>query len=121
MSRELLFDSIVKKKSFLCVGLDTDLDKIPGHLLEFDDPIFEFNKAIINATSDLVVAYKPNTAFYEANGIEGWSSLTKTVDYINHNYPELFTIADAKRADIGNTSNMYAKAFFEKLNLPYKK
>lgn len=109
MSRELLFDSIVKKKSFLCVGLDTDLDKIPGHFLEFDDPIFEFNKAIINATSDLVVAYKPNTAFYEAYGPKGMESLKKTIDYIPS---DIMCIADAKRADIGNTSRRYAESYF---------
>jgi len=98
------------------VGLDVDLTKIPPHLLELEDPIFEFNKAIIDATHDLAVAYKPNTAFYEAYGIKGWQSLQKTINYINENHPEIFTIADAKRGDIGNTSSMYAKAFFEDLN-----
>ena len=107
---------ITLKKSFLCIGLDVDLDKIPKHLLETEDPIFEFNKAIIDATHDLCVSYKPNTAFYEAYGIKGWQSLQKTINYINKNYPEIFTIADAKRGDIGNTSSMYAKAFFEDLN-----
>ena len=96
--------------------MDVDLDKIPKHLLELDDPIFEFNKAIIDATHDLCVSYKPNTAFYEASGIKGWISLQKTINYINEQYPEIFTIADAKRGDIGNTSTMYAKAFFEDLN-----
>lgn len=98
------------------MGLDVDLTKIPSYLLELEDPIFEFNKAIIDATHDLVVAYKPNTAFYEAYGIKGWQSLQKTINYINENYPKIFTIADAKRGDIGNTSSMYAKAFFEDLN-----
>ena len=92
------------------------MTKIPPHLLELEDPIFEFNKAIIDATHDLAVAYKPNTAFYEAYGIKGWISLQKTINYINENFPDIFTIADAKRGDIGNTSSMYAKAFFEDLN-----
>ncbi|MES2544029.1 MAG: orotidine-5'-phosphate decarboxylase [Bacteroidota bacterium] len=116
MTTEQLHQQISQKKSFLCIGLDVDLDKIPQHLLEFEDPIFEFNKAIIDATHDLCVSYKPNTAFYEAYGIKGWVSLQKTINYINDNYPEIFTIADAKRGDIGNTSSMYAKAFFEDLN-----
>lgn len=111
-----LVEEIKKKKSFLCVGLDVDLNKIPKHLLTTEDPIFEFNKQIIDATHHLAVAYKPNTAFYEAYGIKGWKSLDKTINYINQNYPEIFTIADAKRGDIGNTSTMYAKAFFEDLN-----
>ncbi|MFV8352175.1 orotidine-5'-phosphate decarboxylase [Flavobacterium sp. XS2P14] len=111
-----LIDQIKTKKSFLCIGLDVDLNKIPPHLLQLEDPIFEFNKAIIDATHDLAVSYKPNTAFYEAHGIQGWMSLQKTIQYINENYPEIFTIADAKRGDIGNTSSMYAKAFFEDLN-----
>lgn len=111
-----LIDQIKTKKSFLCIGLDVDLNKIPPHLLQLEDPIFEFNKAIIDATHDLAVSYKPNTAFYEAYGIKGWMSLQKTIHYINENYPEIFTIADAKRGDIGNTSSMYAKAFFEDLN-----
>lgn len=106
---------IQKKKSFLCIGLDVDLSKIPAFLLEKEDPIFEFNKSIIDATHHLCVAYKPNTAFYEAYGIQGWQSLEKTIKYINQNHPEIFTIADAKRGDIGNTSTMYAKAFFEDL------
>jgi orotidine-5'-phosphate decarboxylase len=116
MTTQQLQDQIKIKKSFLCVGLDVDLNKIPQHLLESEDPIFEFNKAIIDATHDLAVAYKPNIAFFEAYGIKGWTSLQKTIDYINQNYPEIFTIADAKRGDIGNTSSMYAKAFFEDLN-----
>lgn len=116
MTKQELITQIKKKKSFLCIGLDVDLDKIPSHLLKLDDPIFEFNKAIIDATHHLAVAYKPNTAFYEAYGIKGWKSLAKTIDYLNKNYPEIFTIADAKRGDIGNTSTMYAKAFFEDLN-----
>lgn len=116
MTTQQLIDQIKIKKSFLAVGLDVDLNKIPQHLLELEDPIFEFNKAIIDATHDLAVAYKPNTAFYEAYGIKGWMSLQKTINYINENYPDVFTIADAKRGDIGNTSSMYAKAFFEDLN-----
>ena len=116
MTTQQLIEQIKIKKSFLCVGLDVDLDKIPTHFLELEDPIFEFNKAIIDATHDLAVAYKPNTAFFEAYGIKGWISLQKTINYINENYPAIFTIADAKRGDIGNTSSMYAKAFFEDLN-----
>lgn len=116
MTTQQLHDQILLKKSFLCVGLDPDLQKIPPHLLETEDPIFEFNKAIIDATHDLTVGYKPNTAFFEAYGIKGWLSLQKTINYINENYPDIFTIADAKRGDIGNTSHMYAKAFFEDLD-----
>jgi orotidine-5'-phosphate decarboxylase len=116
MKTSQLIEQIRKKKSFLCIGLDVDLTKVPKHFLETDDPIFEFNKAIIDATYDLCVSYKPNTAFYEAYGIKGWKSLEKTIKYINNNYPNIFTIADAKRGDIGNTSTMYAKAFFEDLN-----
>lgn len=116
MTTQQLHEQILQKKSFLCVGLDPDLAKMPQHLLETEDPIFEFNKAIIDATHDLTVGYKPNTAFFEAYGIKGWISLQKTINYINENYPEIFTIADAKRGDIGNTSSMYAKAFFEDLN-----
>jgi orotidine-5'-phosphate decarboxylase len=116
MTTQQLIDQIRIKKSFLAVGLDVDLNKIPQHLLALEDPIFEFNKAIIDATHDLAVAYKPNTAFYEAYGIKGWMSLQKTINYINSTYPDVFTIADAKRGDIGNTSSMYAKAFFEDLN-----
>jgi orotidine-5'-phosphate decarboxylase len=116
MTTQQLIQQIQQKKSFLCIGLDVDLTKIPQHLLELEDPIFEFNKAIIDATHDLCVSYKPNTAFYEAYGIKGWQSLEKTINYINQNHPEIFTIADAKRGDIGNTSSMYAKAFLEDLN-----
>jgi orotidine-5'-phosphate decarboxylase len=116
MTTKELIQQIKIKKSFLCVGLDVDLNKIPPHILESEDPIFEFNKTIIDATHDLVVSYKPNTAFYEAYGIKGWISLQKTINYINEKHPEIFTIADAKRGDIGNTSSMYAKAFFEDLN-----
>ena len=113
MTRHQLFDKIKEKESFLCVGLDTDIKKIPQHLLSVDDPIFEFNKQIIDATYNYAVAYKPNTAFYEAQGAKGWESLQKTLEYIPKN---VFTIADAKRADIGNTSAMYASAFFENMD-----
>jgi orotidine-5'-phosphate decarboxylase len=116
MTRNELIEQIRLKKSFLCIGLDVDMTKIPKHLLETEDPIFEFNKKIIDATHHLAVAYKPNTAFYECYGLDGWKSLEKTIQYLNKNYPEIFTIADAKRGDIGNTSTMYAKAFFENLN-----
>lgn len=116
MTTQQLIQQIQQKKSFLCIGLDVDLNKIPQHLLELEDPIFEFNKAIIDATHDLCVSYKSNTAFYEAYGLKGWQSLEKTINYINQKYPEIFTIADAKRGDIGNTSTMYAKAFLEDLN-----
>lgn len=116
MTAKQLTREIFKKQSFLCVGLDIDLDKIPAFLLNTEDPIFEFNKAIIDATHDLAVAYKPNIAFYEAYGIKGWAALKKTIDYLNSNYPDIFTIADAKRGDIGNTSTMYAKAFFEDMS-----
>ena len=115
MTTAQLIEQIHLKKSFLCIGLDVDLNKIPSHLLQEEDPIFSFNKAIIDATHHLCVAYKPNTAFYEAYGIKGWKSLEKTIVYLNKNYPNIFTIADAKRGDIGNTSSMYAKAFFEDL------
>ncbi|MDG1039460.1 MAG: orotidine-5'-phosphate decarboxylase [Polaribacter sp.] len=115
MTTQELVEQIHLKKSFLCIGLDVDLTKIPTHLLQAEDPIFAFNKAIIDATHHLCVAYKPNTAFYEAYGISGWKSLEKTVQYINENYSDIFTIADAKRGDIGNTSSMYAKAFLEDL------
>ncbi len=115
MTTERLVLEIKKKQSFLCIGLDVDLDKIPKHLLQEEDPIFAFNKAIIDATHHLAVAYKPNTAFYEAYGIKGLKSLEKTITYLNKNHPEIFTIADAKRGDIGNTSKMYAKAFYEDL------
>lgn len=113
MNRLALIDQIKEKQSFLCVGLDADLHKIPPHLLTLEDPIFEFNKQIIDATKDLCVAYKPNIAFYEALGVKGWESLQKTIDYIPKN---IFTIADAKRGDIGNTSKMYAQAFFDTMN-----
>lgn len=116
MKIEQLVSQIHQKKSFLCVGLDTDLEKIPQHLLQEEDPIFAFNKAIIEATHEYCVAYKPNIAFYEAYGIQGWKSLERTMDYLNKNHPEIFTIADAKRGDIGNTSTRYAKAFFDTLN-----
>ena len=116
MTREQLVSQIKLKRSFLCVGLDTDLEKIPVHLLDSEDPIFEFNKAIIDATHDLCVAYKPNTAFYEVYGSKGWESLRKTANYIKKVNSELFTIADAKRGDIGNTALRYAKAFYDELN-----
>ena len=116
MTTEKLVEQIQFKNSYLCIGLDVDLSKIPPHLLSLEDPIFEFNKAIIDGTHDLCVSYKPNMAFYEAYGLKGWASLEKTINYINANYPEIFTIADAKRGDIGNTSTMYAKAFLEDLN-----
>ncbi|WP_372756749.1 orotidine-5'-phosphate decarboxylase [Mariniflexile sp.] len=115
MTTTQLISEIQKKQSFLCIGLDVDLTKIPQHLLKEEDPIFAFNKAIIDATNHLCVAYKPNTAFYEAYGLKGWQALEKTIHYLNENHPEIFTIADAKRGDIGNTSTMYAKAFFEDL------
>ncbi|WP_093368623.1 orotidine-5'-phosphate decarboxylase [Psychroflexus sediminis] len=116
MDIQKLIQQIKTKKSMLCIGLDVDLDKIPKHLLVLDDPIFEFNKAIIDATQAYCIAYKPNIAFYEAYGVKGWKALKRTIDYINDEYPDQFTIADAKRGDIGNTSAMYAKAFFEDLN-----
>jgi len=116
MTKQELFENIQRKKSFLCVGLDTDVNKIPEHLFdESDDPIFTFNKAIIDATADLCVAYKPNLAFYESLGLEGWEILERTVEYIRANYPDQFIIADAKRGDIGNTSAMYARTFFGNL------
>jgi len=113
MKRSELIDQIKSKESYLCIGLDTDINKIPKHLLELDDPIFEFNKEIIDQTKDLCVSYKLNLAFYESQGIKGWESLQKTVEYIPDT---IFKIADAKRGDIGNTANMYAKAFFEQMN-----
>jgi orotidine-5'-phosphate decarboxylase len=113
MTREELFGQIRKKESYLCVGLDTDITKIPPHLLELEDPIFEFNKQIIDATADFAVAYKPNTAFYEAHGVKGWQSLEKTIAYIPK---DIFILADAKRGDIGNTSKMYAQAFFQNMD-----
>jgi len=111
-----LYKQIKIKKSFLCVGLDSDIEKIPEFLLKEEDPVYSFNKAIVDATSKYVIAYKPNIAFYESRGLEGWKSLEKTVNYIKENYPEIFVIADAKRGDIGNTSKMYAKAFLDTLN-----
>lgn len=116
MNKQQLFEQIKKKQSFLCVGLDTDLDKIPQDLLVMDEPIFEFNKQIINTTAPYTVAYKPNLAFYEMYGTKGWQSLERTIQYIRVNYPDIFIIADAKRGDIGNTSSKYAKAFFNTLN-----
>src|SRR5690606_14607563 len=115
MTTQDLVRQIGKKRSFLCIGLDVDLEKIPQHLLQEEDPIFAFNKAIIDATHHLCVAYKPNIAFYEAYGINGWVALEKTIAYLNENHPDIFTIADAKRGDIGNTSTRYAKAFLEDL------
>lgn len=111
MTKQELFDQIKQKKSYLCVGLDSDLKKIPSHLLDSEDPVFEFNKVIIDATLPFTVAYKPNIAFYEALGSKGWDTLKKTLEYIPDN---CFTIADAKRGDIGNTSGLYARAFFDK-------
>lgn len=117
MTKQELFENIKRKKSFLCVGLDTDIKKIPPHLLKEDDPIFAFNQAIIDATADDCIAYKPNLAFYECGGIKGWTSFEKTVEYIQTNYPDQFIIADAKRGDIGNTSTMYAQTFFEEMDV----
>lgn len=117
MNKQQLFENIKRKKSFLCVGLDTDIKKIPEHLLKEEDPIFAFNKAIIDATADLCIAYKPNLAFYESMGAKGWIAFEKTVNYIKQNYPDQFIIADAKRGDIGNTSAMYARTFFEELDI----
>ena len=113
MNATQLFGQIKQKRSFLCIGLDTDIQKIPGHLKDTSDPLFAFNKEIIDHTHDLAVAYKPNLAFYESLGADGWVSLDKTVKYIRNKYPNLFIIADAKRGDIGNTSNLYARAFFD--------
>ena len=117
MNKQQLIDNIRRKQSFLCVGLDTDIKKIPDFLLDSHEPIFAFNKAIIDATADLCVAYKPNLAFYECLGVKGWQALEKTVKYIRQNYPDQFIIADAKRGDIGNTSAMYARSFFEDLQV----
>ena len=111
-----LFRNIVAKRSFLCVGLDTEVDKIPRHLLKYKDPVLEFNKRIIDATQQYAVAYKPNLAFYECNGPAGWVTLGETLKYIRKKYPGLFVIADAKRGDIGNTSRMYARAFLENMD-----
>jgi len=115
MKLEQLVSEIRKKRSFLCVGLDSDLSRIPEHLQILDDPVFAFNKAIIDATHEYCVAYKPNLAFYEAQGVNGWRSLEHTMAYLNHYHPEIFTIADAKRGDIGNTARQYGKAFFESM------
>ena len=117
MTRQQLITQIFQKKTFLCVGLDTDIKKIPSHLLTEEDPIFAFNKAIIDATAPYCIAYKPNLAFYESMGVKGWISFDKTISYLNDNYPDHFIIADAKRGDIGNTSAMYARTFFEEMNL----
>ena len=117
MDHSKLFENIIKKHSFLCVGLDPEIEKIPSFLLKSEDPVFEFNKRIINATHTFAIAYKPNVAFYECHGAKGWISLESTVRYIKDNYPDIFVIADAKRGDIGNTSKMYAKAFLE--NMPF--
>ncbi len=117
MTRKELIDNIKRKKSFLCVGLDTDIKKVPEHIANVPDPIFTFNKAIIDATADYCVAYKPNLAFYESFGAKGWTALEKTVKYIREKYPDQFIIADAKRGDIGNTSQLYARSFFEHLGV----
>jgi len=116
MTHTALVDQIKRKQSFLCVGLDVDKEKIPVHLLELSDPIFEFSKAIIDTTAAYAVAYKPNIAFFESYGLEGWQALERIIVYLNTVYPEIFTIADAKRGDTGNTAGRYAKAFFETLN-----
>lgn len=116
MNYQELFETIASKRSFLCVGLDTEINKLPAPVMEYEDPVFEFNRRIIDSTSEYAVAYKPNVAFYESNGISGWKSLEATLKYIRDNYPGILVIADAKRGDIGNTSRMYAKAFFEELD-----
>lgn len=116
MNKQQLIDNIRAKHSFLCVGLDTDLKKVPAHLLNEEDPIFAFNKAIVDATAPYCVAYKPNLAFYECYGLKGWAALEKTVKYIKENYPDQFIIADAKRGDIGNTSSMYARSLFGEMD-----
>ena len=117
MNKQELFENIKRKQSFLCVGLDTDIKKIPEHLLQEEDPIFAFNKAIIDATADLCIAYKPNLAFYECLGVKGWIAFEKTIQYIKQQHPDQFIIADAKRGDIGNTSTMYASSFFDELDI----
>ena len=117
MNRQQIIEQIRKKGTFLCVGLDTDIKKIPEHLLTEEDPMFAFNRAIIDATAPYCVAYKPNTAFYESRGTEGWQTLERTVNYLRTNYPDHFIIADAKRGDIGNTSSLYARAFFENMGV----
>jgi orotidine-5'-phosphate decarboxylase len=116
MNYQKLFGTIASKRSFLCIGLDTEVDKLPPSLMKYEDPVFEFNRRIIDSTADYAVAYKPNIAFYECNGISGWKSLEATLKYIKNNYPDILVIADAKRGDIGNTSRMYARAFFEELD-----
>jgi len=117
MNSAELFSKIREKRSFLCVGLDSESDKLPSSVLDSKDPVFEFNRRIIDATAEYTVAYKPNAAFYECNGARGWESLARTAEYLKENYPDIFIIADAKRGDIGNTSRMYAKAFLE--NMPF--
>ena len=117
MNKQELFENIKRKKSFLCVGLDTDIKKIPEHLLKEENPIFAFNKAIIDATAPYCIAYKPNLAFYECLGVKGWIAFEKTINYLKSNYPDQFIIADAKRGDIGNTSTMYASSFFDELDI----
>jgi len=117
MNHLQLFDNIVRKRSFLCIGLDSEIEKIPASMKKLKDPVLEFNKRIIDATHDYAVAYKPNVAFYESSGAEGWLTLEATVKYIRKKYPDIFIIADAKRGDIGNTSKMYARAFLE--NMPF--
>ncbi len=117
MTRKELIENIKRKKSFLCVGLDTDIKKIPQHIADGENPIFAFNKAIIDATAAYCVAYKPNLAFYESFGADGWKALEQTVEYLRANYPDQFIIADAKRGDIGNTSQLYARSFFEHLGV----
>ncbi len=116
MNYQELFETIASKRSFLCVGLDTEINKLPAPVMEYEDPVFEFNRRIIDSTSEYAVAYKPNVAFYESNGISGWKSLEATLKYIRDYYPGILVIADAKRGDIGNTSRMYARAFFEELD-----
>lgn len=117
MNYQQLLEQIKNKGSFLCVGLDSDPAKLPAHLLDREDPVYEFNRAIIDATAPYCIAYKPNMAFYEATGVNGWISLERTIKYIRQNYPEMFIIADAKRGDIGNTSKLYARSFFEHLDV----
>ena len=117
MNRQQLVEQIFNKKTFLCVGLDADIKKVPSHLLKEEDPIYSFNKAIIDATADYCVAYKPNLAFYESMGVKGMISFEKTIKYLKSNYPHHFIIADAKRGDIGNTSTMYARTFFEEYDI----
>ena len=117
MNRQELYENIVRKESFLCIGLDTDMQKIPANLLKDEDPVFTFNREIIDATAAYCLAYKPNLAFYECRGITGWISFEKTIRYLKDKYPTHFIIADAKRGDIGNTSARYAQSFFEEMNI----